>query len=157
MDSFDHTLQYVADRGHTLTLNERGDDFLLGNVGAGVQPPLKDALRYWKPAIVQWLKGQTPQRIVLLPVLKRQPGQKRLPLYPQDEHEAVLVPLLGAATMHGEIRRQAQLCPGRLLAGEWQDKDGRWKRFIWKGFPPEDGAEETATESGEPDLFAARC
>ncbi|MBY0228440.1 MAG: hypothetical protein K2W96_04080 [Gemmataceae bacterium] len=52
----------------------------------------------------------------------------------QGEVESVLAEYSGkdvtGARLHGDLRKQAEAHPGRVVAGEWHGPLG-WTRFIW--------------------------
>lgn len=59
---------------------------------------------------------------------------RRLVLLRADGTAESVLAELPAAEMHDEIRRQAALYPGRLVAGEFLLR-GEWRRFLVAGLP----------------------
>ena len=118
-----------------------GDRPMLSNAYGKLTPPLKEDIEVVRPALVLWLKEQSPKRVVLLPHKPPRPVKHHLPPaldQSQAPPERVLAEGLRSGCLIESVRRLARGHPGRTVAGEWQDVRGHWQRVLWLRWPLED-------------------
>ena len=118
--TLEELLRELEGRGLKVERGKRGGPVLTGNLDA-VDERLTREVRHWRAVLVDRFLSEPRRRIVLL---------KPIALLGSEREALEVLKVMGGCGHLEELRRLAELHPGRELAAEWwKESRGLWIRF----------------------------